>query len=40
MGFSEPEMLMMTPRKFFKLFEEYQLMAGIKKEPAGIDDLP
>jgi hypothetical protein len=29
----------MTPRKFFKIFEEYQYMTGAKKEAPGIDDL-
>lgn len=40
MGFSEGESLRMTPRKFFALFDEYQYLTGMKKEPQGIDDLP
>lgn len=40
MGFSEADTLRMTPRKFFKLFDEYQYLTGAKKEPVGIDDLP
>ena len=29
-----------TPRKFFRLVEEYQIMKGITKPEQGIDDLP
>lgn len=29
-----------TPRKYFRLVEEYQTMKGLKKSGAGIDDLP
>lgn len=40
LGYSEEEILAMTPRKFFKLFEEYQYMNGLKKPEQGIDDMP
>lgn len=30
----------MTPRKFYKLFDEYQIVNGYKKEPLSIDDMP
>lgn len=30
----------MTPRKFFRLFDEYQEMNGLKKQVQSIDDLP
>lgn len=30
----------MTLRKFFLIYNEYLEMNGLKKEPAGIDDLP
>ena len=37
---SEENALRMTPRKFFRLFDEYLYMTGVKKEPPSIDDLP
>lgn len=40
LGYTEEEVLAMTPRKFFKLFEEYQWMNGLKKHEQGINDLP
>lgn len=40
LGYTEEEVLNMTPRKFFKLFEEYQYMNGLKKEPIGIEQMP
>lgn len=43
MGFSQTEVLNMTMRKFFLIFEEYLKMNGLKKEKkqiSCIDDLP
>jgi hypothetical protein len=40
LGYSEDELMRMTPRKFFLLFDEYQEMNGLKKPTQGIDDLP
>ena len=40
LGYSEEQVLAMTPRKFFKLFSEYQYMNGLKKPEFGINDLP
>lgn len=40
LGYSEAEIMNMTPRKFFRLFDEYQEMNGLKKQVQGIDDLP
>ena len=34
------EVLHMTPREFFKLFEAYQYMKGLMKKPQGIDQMP
>ena len=30
----------MTPKKFFKIFGEFQYVNGIKKEEASIDLMP
>lgn len=40
LGFTEDEVFRMTPRKFYRLFDEYQELNGFKKKPATIDDLP
>ena len=40
LGFTEKEIFDMTPRKFFKIYDEYLIMSGSKKEPIGIDDMP
>ncbi|MFR8547735.1 MAG: hypothetical protein ACLVEV_03800 [Lachnospiraceae bacterium] len=43
LGYSELELFCMTPRKFFKIYNEYLDLNGIrKKEKKGssIDDLP
>lgn len=40
LGFDEQTVMEMTPRKFFRIFDEYQFMNGIKKPEQGIDDLP
>ncbi len=38
--FSERDVMGMTPRKFFLIFDEHLEMNGLKKESAGIDGLP
>jgi hypothetical protein len=30
----------MTPRKFFRIFDEYKIMNGMVKKEQTIDDLP
>lgn len=41
LGYTEDEIFAMTPRKFFKIYDEYLEMNGIKKETqAAIDMLP
>ena len=40
LDYTEREFLAMTPRKFFLIFEEFQVVAGIKKQESGIDELP
>lgn len=42
MGFSQEEVLRMTPRKFFALYDEYLILAGVKKDAAvnTFDALP
>ena len=30
----------MTPRKFFRIFDEYKIMNGLVKKVPTIDDLP
>ena len=32
LGFTEEQVMAMTVRKFFMLFDEYQYMNGLKKE--------
>lgn len=38
--YREEEVLRMTPRKFFRLYDEYLETRGLKKKECGIDDLP
>lgn len=41
MGFTEDQVMQMTPRKFFGLFDEFLIMNGQKKETtASIDFMP
>ena len=44
LGHTEAEVLIMTPRKFFKIFDEFLELNGIKKRQekriCTIDDLP
>ena len=40
LGYSEEEVLNMTPRKFFVLYEQYAELKGYKKQESGIDALP
>lgn len=41
LGYSENEVFAMTPRKFFRLYDEYLIMNGLKKENQNeIDILP
>ena len=40
LGYTEKEVFEMTPRKFFRIYDEYLILNGAKKEPTGIDDLP
>ena len=40
LGYSESEVLQMTPRKFFLLYDEYLEMSGYRKKKLSIDDLP
>ena len=41
LGYTEAEILDMTPRKFHKIYDEYLEMNGAKAENAGgIDSLP
>ena len=42
LGMTEEEFWQTTPRKYFKLFDEYQQLKGIKKKggDGGIDALP
>lgn len=39
--YTESEMLYTTPRKFYKMYNEYLIMNGLKKEnESAIDALP
>lgn len=40
LGYSEDEVFSMTPRKFFRIYDEYLILNGAKKEEAGIDAMP
>ena len=41
LGYTEAEILDMTPRKFHKIYDEYLEMNGVKTEnTGGIDSLP
>lgn len=42
LGYTEAEVFAMTPRKFFKIYEEYLILNGIKKEKQtpSIDNMP
>ena len=41
LGYTEAEILDMTPRKFHKIYDEYLEMNGAKTEnTGGIDSLP
>ena len=40
LGYSENEVLQMTPRKFFLLYDEYLEVNGYRKKELSIDDLP
>lgn len=40
LGYSESEIFDMTPRKFFRIFDEYKIMNGMVKKEQTIDDLP
>lgn len=40
LGYTEKEILDMTPRKFFLLYDEYLEMSGIKRKELSIVDLP
>ena len=41
LGYTEAEILDMTPRKFHKIYDEYLEMNGAKTEnTGGIDNLP
>jgi len=41
LGYSESELFQMTPRKFFKIYREFLIMNGLKKEgdEYAIDNL-
>lgn len=40
LGYTEEQIFDMTPRKFFRLFDEYQYMNGLKKDEQGIEQMP
>ena len=40
LGYCENEVLQMTPRKFFLLYDEYLEVNGYRKKELSIDDLP
>lgn len=40
LGYSEQEVFSMTPKKFFKLFDEYIDSTGAKRPESSIDALP
>ena len=40
LGYSENEVLQMTPRKFFLLYDEYLRINGLNKKILSIDELP
>lgn len=40
LGYTEGELFRMTPRKFFRIYDEFLEMNGLKKKTFGIDDLP
>lgn len=41
LGYTEPELFRMTPRKFFKIYDEYLDLNGLrKKDECQIDMLP
>ena len=37
--YTETELFCMTPRKFFRIYDEYMEMNGIKKTTYAIDDI-
>ena len=41
LGYTEEQVLNMTPRKFFVMYEQYAELKGLKKQQTGsIDALP
>lgn len=40
LGYGETDVLRMTPRKFFVLYDEYLKINGIRQKLLSIDDLP
>lgn len=40
LGFTEEQVMAMTPRKFFVIYDEYLYMNGLQKQVMTIDDLP
>ena len=41
LGYTETEVLDMTPRKFYRIFDEYLILNGLKKEfDSAIDNMP
>jgi hypothetical protein len=40
LNYTEDEIMAMTFRKFYLMYDQYEEMTGKKKRPTGIDDLP
>lgn len=40
LGYTEKEVLSMTPRKFYRIYEEYLKINGIEDNFVSMDDLP
>lgn len=40
LGYTEEEVLNMTPRKFYAMYDQYAELKGLRKNEQGIDALP